>query len=299
MAALGPSIWDDYERNQYGGGAALDAAKSAAEGNPAPPVVTSGNAAWRAAQAGQPQPTPVEAAQQPPRQPFTIPAISDFLSGNKSGDMTSLGATFQPSNIPQPSGQIPIGGYGLGALSSVGYSRSPQVNMSDFLNTGSPQPQPPTMTGYHWYKGTGGLAGGNDANMDVFYNNGTKQNVPAVSPGEARPQLPNIQYTLPGVNAGNRALSDPSVGALKGAERFTNQFGQNVVNPNRGGQITSGAAYSPSYGSLAGSTEFTDTQGTRTLNTPQGGQIEVGSSLRKKPNFGPANQGQVYLGGFY
>lgn len=178
---------------------------------------------------------------------------------------------------------IPVGGFGLG----LGYQRPP-LNVNSFLNP----PQQPTMTGFRWNTGTGGLQGGNNDLLRQFYSNGTMQ---SFTGGVQNNQpLAPTQYTLPGVNADPRALSDPSVGALEGAQRSTNQYGQQVVNPVGGGQIISGKG--PSYGSLQGSTPAADAYNRPGLNTPSGGQAFAGPSLRK-PMQSTAN-GQVWRGGW-
>src|SRR4051812_24970437 len=74
-----------------------------------------------------------------------------------------------PINTPAQNGltmlsQIPIGGIGA----SFGY-RSQPMNLDNFTPSGGPQ-QPPTLQGYHWYAGTGGVQGGNNANADLTWS---------------------------------------------------------------------------------------------------------------------------------
>jgi hypothetical protein len=178
-----------------------------------------------------------------------FPAVNQFTQPNRN---TAFARNAPINTLQQNFNQIPIGAFGLGALQNVGYSRSPQMNIGNFLNRGQQQ-----------------------------YTS----------------QVPQIQYTLPGVNADIRALSDPSVGALEGAQRSTNQYGQNVINPVGGGQIISGAG-GPNYGSLQGSTPAADAQNRPGLNTPSGGQAFAGPSLRKPMD--KMTPGQTWsLGGWY
>lgn len=283
------NIWDEYQ--QYVQSGASDAAKAAAQGTPAPPTVTSGNTAWRNAQ-NPTQPTPqdpVGAAQQPTPAPYTLPAVQQlnpYTKAARNAPVNTLAMNAQPA-----AGQIPVGGFGLG----LGY-RPQQVNLGSFLGLGQQQPQQPTLTGYKWNKGTGGVSGGNNDLLTNFYSNGTSRSFTGGI--ENNVPLAPTRYTLPGVNADVRALSDPSVGALEGATRTT-RGGQEFVNPVGGGQIISGPAGSTSYGSLAGSTPAADKFNRPGLNTPSGGQAFAGPSLRKPPNFGIASQGQTYLGGWY
>jgi hypothetical protein len=214
---------------------------------------------------------------------FTLPAVIQLTQQNRN---TSFARNAPVNTIQQNLSQIPVGGFGLG----FGYPRSPQPNIGNFLNQGQQQPY---MTGYHLTKGTGGVAGGNNDVMRQFYSNGTMQRFTG-GVQDNQPLSPT-QYTVPGVKADVRALSDPSVGAIANAQRTTNQYGQNVINPVGGGQIIAGAAGSPSYGSLQGSTPAADLQNRPGLNTPSGGQAFAGPSLRKPMD--KLTVGQTWLGG--
>lgn len=226
-----------------------------------------------------------------------LPGKASFLpaANNFSLPQNTAFSRNAPVNTPSRNlNQIPIGGFGLGALQNAGYNRSPQVDMSSFLNQGSTNQQP-TMTGFHWNAGIGGVSGGNNDLLRQYYSNGTMQ---SFTGGVQNNQpLAPTQYTLPGVNADVRALSDPSVGALEGAQRYT-QNGQQVVNPTGGGQIISGPTGSTSYGSLQGSTPAADAYNRPGLNTPSGGQAFAGPSLRKPAK--SMTPGQTWsLGGWY
>jgi hypothetical protein len=251
--------YDDYDSIS----AALDQAKASAGSGGRRTTTTSGNQAWRDAQSN-------------------FPAVNQVANPKNTQFSTGAPVNTIKQNVAS---QIPIGGFGLGALQGAGYSRAPQMNIGNFLNPVGEQ-GPPTLTGYHWYKGTGGLAGGNDANANLTWSNGLRENrlggVNDFTLGMTRQTPAPIQYTLPGVNADVRALSDPSVGALENARRSMNQYGQNVINPAGGGQIISGSG--PSFGSLYGSTQSTNAKGQQVLNTPSGGQAIAGPSLRKPQN---------------
>lgn len=221
-----------------------------------------------------------------PRKASFLPAANKFsLPQNTAFSRNAPVNTLAQNSLSK----IPIGGFGLGALQNVGYSRSPQTNFSDFLNQGTTSQQP-SMTGFHWHAGTGGVSGGNNDVMRQFYSDGTTKSFTG-GVQDNKPLAPT-QYTLPGVNADVRALSDPSVGALEGAQRYS-QNSQQIVNPIGGGQIISGAG--PSYGSLQGSTPAADAYNRPGLNTPSGGQAFAGPSLRKPMD--KLTAGQTWLGG--
>jgi len=243
------AIWDDYQSSQYSG-AALDAARNAAIGQKAPTVTTSGNQAWRDAQASKGQ--------------TNLPAVNQMTNPRNTQFARNA-----PVNTPQQNfaDQIPIGGFGYG----LGYG-SQQMNIGDFMNPAATQRQP-EMTGYHWYKGTGGVSGGNNAGMNVSYDDGSSEWVNTTVPGQfpfAMRTTQQVQQSmldsattnaqtyggggiLPSWNSptGSQVdltgygpqtpnLGDPSVGALDNAQRTTNQYGQNVLNTDFGGQIISG-----------------------------------------------------------
>jgi hypothetical protein len=222
---------------------------------------------------------------------FTLPAVSQLTQQNRNTSFSRNAPINTPSqnNINVVSGslnQIPVGGFGFG----FGYPRSPQPNIGNFLNQGQQQPY---MTGYHWTKGTGGVAGGNNDLLRQYMSNGTMKSF--TGGVQDNQPLPPTQYAAPLLNGERSPFSDPSVNALAGAQRSTNQYGQNVINPVGGGQIISGAAGSPSYGSLQGSTPAADLQNRPGLNTPSGGQAFAGPSLRKPMD--KLTVGQTWLGG--
>ena len=101
---------------------------------------------------------------------------SNFPAVNQIGGRNPTAfATNAPVNtIAMNANQIPIGGFGLGALNQAGYSRSPQFNLDSFLGGGTNQQQyQPNLTGLKWNAGTGGVSGGNNDWVRQFYSNGT------------------------------------------------------------------------------------------------------------------------------
>ena len=133
--------------------------------------------------------------------------------------------------------------------------------------------------------------GGNNAQANYYFNDGTafrgransQYDLPRLGGTiDQQPGLvtPPIQYTLPGVNADVRALSDPSVGALDNAQRSTNVYGQQVINPVGGGQIISGRG--PTVGFLGNARSINKDTGAQVINTPSGGMIKSGPT-RGKP----------------
>jgi len=214
-----------------------------------------------------------------------FPAVNQMARPNRN---TAFATNAPINTIQQNLNQIPIGGFGLGALQGAGYSRSPSFSFSNFSNlaqqTGPTAISPQSgLTLPEMLKATpSGYNLSNAAGGSYLYQ-------------PAQPLAPT-RYTLPGVNADVRALSDPSVGALENASRSVNAYGQNVINPAGGGQIISGTG-GPNFGSLYGSTQSVNAKGQQVLNTPSGGQAIGGPSLRKPQKM---TAGQTYsLGGWY
>jgi len=284
------AIWDDYQNNQYSGNA-LDAAMGAAQGQPNRGVVTTSGTPQPAPQ----QPTPIPPIPTPQPTPSPFPAANPPVIPNRPNFATNA-----PINTLQQN--IPIGGFGLGALQGAGYSRSP------LFNFGSVSQSQPTLAGYKWTAGTGGVTGGNNAQANYSFSNGSSFTGPANSQYDL-PQLgataqnqpglipQRMQYPDPILNGARSPTYDPSVGALDNAKRSLNAYGQNVITPSGGGQIISGTG-GPNFGSLYGSTQSTNSKGQRVLNTPSGGQAIGGKSLRKPMTM--AGPGQTWnLGGWY
>lgn len=64
------------------------------------------------------------------------------------------------------------------------------------LTEGEP---PRRQIGYHWFAGTGGVSGGNNASMIKYYDDGSSEVVPASSiPGMEPPGLPPVRYNVEG-----------------------------------------------------------------------------------------------------
>lgn len=233
--AVGNSFWDDFLQNQQSGWSP----SAGSSGSKGPGITVSGNSAWQQAQAGK----------------SNFPAVNQMANPKN----TAFARNAPVNTIAQNLNQIPIGGYGLGALQNAGYSRSPQMNFGNFLNQGATNQQP-TMTGYRWNAGTGGVSGGNNDTLRQNYSDGTTKTFTGGVQDNAT--LSPTRYTLPGVNAPNNALGDPSVGALEGSTRYSEMGGKRQV-----------------------------------VNTPSGGQIIAGASLRKPQKMTPGDTWS--LGGWY
>lgn len=215
---------------------ALDAAKNQAGSGRRRTTTTSGNTEWMRQQ-GQ----------------TYLPAVAK--SFGPSGMTT---ASFQPTtNYPTYRNSLrdtPVGGFGLGALASIGYSRGQfqfgggggaapqqrqynpavpaqlQFSREEWMDQGDTSPGgAPTAASYARWAEARMMAG-----MDPTQAIGGA-NYLLSKPQQTQPQ---IQYTLPGVNAAVNALSDPSVGALSGSTRYREMGGKRqVVNTPSGGTI--------------------------------------------------------------
>src|SRR5215472_16414297 len=102
----------------------------------------------------------------------------------------------------------------------------------------------PQMTGYHWFAGTGGVSGGNDAGMNVTYDDGTTKWVPTGVPGEI-PQ----DRAAPNLSAQQLAALDRSQLAPPGSRIA--RGGVNYIADAQGVLRAAGAG-DPSVGALEG-----------------------------------------------
>lgn len=227
----------------------------------------------------------------------SFPAVNQITNPKntafaRNAPINTIAQNLQPAGSYQP-GSI----YGGIKGSSVPQFTNPYAALFNQFTQGRQQSSAPTMTGYHWWKGTGGVSGGNNDTLHQFYSDGTTKSF--TGGVQDNQPLASTIWTQPGVGGTDvRALSDPSVGALENATRTTNQYGQQVISTSGNGQIISGKAGSPSFGSLQGSTPAVDAQGRPGLNTPSGGTAIGGRSLRKPMD--KLTPGQTWsLGGWY
>jgi hypothetical protein len=226
---------------------------------------------------------------------------SNFPAANQFSRNTAF-ARNAPVNTPAQNAlaslsQIPVGGFGLGALSQAGYSRAPQFNLDNFLNQGSGgqgmTSQQPTLSAYHWRAGSGGVQGGNDAYANATWSNGVNENViggvndfqlgmSKTVPQPAYPQAPD-QYPAAGGNVNFNVPGGSMADAL-------NKTVPNGVDYNAGtGQYL--PASTPGYMSATkGSSQFTSAPrttnqfGQTMINSLNGGQITT--DKRQKPWLG-------------
>ncbi len=160
------------------------------------------------------------------------------------------------------------------------------------LGMGQSQPNQPTLTGYHWYAGTGGVSGGNNAFAKYQWSDNNVTRGPAGSQfdmpklGLPMSQQPSIgqgpaPYTISPENitsytqAGGQGgwdVSIPGQPVFRGQNLPFTPDAQGV--PRQWGSVPAGG--DPSVGALQGSTRSTNQAGLPVINTPSGGQI-IGS----------------------
>lgn len=245
---------------------------------------------------------------------FTLPAVNQFMAspGNTAFATNAPINTPAQNNINVTTGtlnQVPIGGYGLGALQSAGYSRG---NPLDIFNQNQNQirqaqrsfnPNVPAELQFsreEWMqKGPTAASyarlseGQRLAGMDPSLAIGGA-NYLLSQPSQS---LPQTQYAAPLLSGERSPFYDPSVGALRDAQRSTNIYGQQVINPAGGGQIISGRG--PTVGFLGNARSINKDTGKQIINTPSGGTIISGGSKLRKPQRN-AYTGQMWsLGGWY
>lgn len=138
-------------------------------------------------------------------------------------------------------------------------------------------PPAPVPVYTHWYAGSGGISGGNNATMNVTYSDGSIRTVDAgAKPGEFLPTQPNITYSGQPANPEtptngwlNRALA-----AVKAGEG-TYSTGA-PVRTSPGGLYPTGSVTTGSFSSKG---DFTATpQGRTYVSTPTGGVIGLPSA---------------------
>ncbi len=155
-----------------------------------------------------------------------------------------------------------------------------------------PQSSQPTLTGYHWFAGTGGVSGGNNANSYYNWSDNTSTHEPAGSQyqfprlGLPRSEQPAIgqapsPYTIAPENVksyqqaggqGNWDVSVPGQPVFRGQNLPFTADAQGV--PRQWDSVPSGG--DPSVGALANSSRTTNELGQQVINPAGGGQIITG-----------------------
>ncbi len=137
---------------------------------------------------------------------------------------------------------------------------------------------PPTMTHYHWYAGSGGVQGGNDAGMRVDYSDGTSNWVPTNKPGEfpsAAPTTRMNQNEMLGrvVNSGQGGGGIlPAWNSPTGQNIDLTAFGPKEVDISAAGPASPKGWLNSAIAAARSGANTYDTGGTRAEgNFPQGG----------------------------
>lgn len=157
----------------------------------------------------------------------------------------------------------------------------------------------PQMVGYHWYHGTGGVSGGNDAGMIAYFSDGTSRWINTSTPGQipqVRQSMLNDAQTegagggiLPAWNSPTGQNLDSSAYAPKtgdtslGGPIPPSGWVNRAISAARGGANTYDTGGLKSEGNSPRGGIITSPQGNSYIGTPSGGTIGLPSndSLRE------------------